>query len=84
MLSLYRDALAIRRRHPGMAGEEFRWLPGPSGTLVFARGELHCAVNLSEAQLPLPENASILLASSPVSGGRLAPDSAAWFEVPAD
>jgi hypothetical protein len=51
---------------------------------VFARGELHCAVNLSEAQLPLPENASILLASSPVSGGRLAPDSAAWFEVPAD
>lgn len=83
MLALYRAALLIRRTHPGFAGDKFRWLPGPSGTLVFARGDgLHCAVNLSGAAMPLPENCSVLLATFRIRGGALAPDSAAWFEMP--
>ncbi|MGD0862209.1 MAG: DUF3459 domain-containing protein [Candidatus Limnocylindrales bacterium] len=55
----------------------------PVGGLVFARGErLHCAVNLSGAAMSLPENISVLLASSPIRDGALAPDSAAWFDMP--
>jgi hypothetical protein len=32
--------------------------------------------------MSLPESCSILLASLPIKGGALAPDAAAWFEVP--
>lgn len=82
-LELYRAALRIRRSSPELAGETFRWLPSPRGTLLFSRGGgFRCAVNLSGAAMPLPEMASVLLTSRPIHGGALAPEAAAWFEVP--
>jgi alpha-glucosidase len=82
-LELYRAALRIRRSYRELAGEAFRWLPSPRGTLLFARGlGFRCAVNLSGVAMPLPERSSVLLASRPVRGGTLAPETAAWFEVP--
>lgn len=87
MLELYRAALHIRRTHPGLAGEELRWLPGPEGMLVFERGAgLVCAVNLSAAALALPVSRTTLLRSD---GGDedvldedvLPPDAAAWYVV---
>jgi alpha-glucosidase len=84
-LALYRAALAIRRDHPDLAGDEFHWLRSPAGTLVFRRGDkFGCAVNLSAEAMPLPDGVRVLLASSPVREGMLGPDSAAWFEVPAE
>ncbi|WP_240501241.1 DUF3459 domain-containing protein, partial [Streptomyces neyagawaensis] len=54
MLQLYRTALRLRRTHPGLTGEEFRWLDSPEGTLLFERGEgLLCTVNLSDQPVPL-------------------------------
>lgn len=81
-LSLYREALRIRRSR--LAGSEpFGWLPSPSGTLLFARGErLRCAVNFSGAPMMLPPGRSTLLASAPVSGDALEPEGAVWFEEP--
>ena len=83
-LSLYREAMRIRRSRLA-GGEPLAWLPSPSGTLLFARGErLRCAVNFSGAPLTLPPGRSTLLASAPVSGNALEPDAAAWFEEPQD
>ncbi len=85
MLSLYRAALAIRRRHPGLAGETVRWLPAPGGALVCERGEgFACAVNLSASRLRLPAGAKVLLRSDAdaAEGADLPPDAAAWLEVP--
>ncbi len=84
MLELYRSALRIRRTHPGLAGEGFRWMEGPAGVLLFARDAgLRCAVNLSAAPFPLPAGSTTLLRSDP--GARptdpLPPDAAAWFEA---
>ena len=82
MLSLYRAALRLRREHPGLGGDGFKWLPSPDGTLVFERGEgLRCAVNLSNRPLTLPARRMALVASLDVEGDELPPDSTAWFDV---
>ena len=84
MLSLYRAALRIRREHPGLATDAFRWLPGPDGTLLFERGGgLRCAVNLSTRSIDLPPDARVVVASAQLDGHALSPDGAAWFERPA-
>lgn len=84
MLALYRAALSVRRRVPDFADPALRWLPSPAGTLSFARGErLRCAVNFSRDAMPLPSNRSPLLESVTAEDDLLAPDAAAWFEVPA-
>ncbi|MCX5328018.1 glycoside hydrolase family 13 protein [Streptomyces sp. NBC_00140] len=76
MLHLYRSALLLRRTHPDLRGEEFRWLDSPPGTLLFQRGTgLLCAVNLSDQPIPLPDAGSPLLASGPLDkAGLLPPD----------
>ncbi|HEY5834010.1 glycoside hydrolase family 13 protein [Streptomyces sp.] len=74
MLQLYRSALRLRRTHPGLRGEEFRWLDSPDGTLLFERGNgLLCAVNLSDQPVPLPDTCSPLLTSGPLSKNGLIP-----------
>lgn len=80
MLELYRQALRLRRDHPGFATGELRWLPSPDGTLVFERGlGLRCAVNLAAEPLTLPAGRTSLLASLPLVDDRLPVDAAAWF-----
>ncbi|MER5347633.1 DUF3459 domain-containing protein [Streptomyces mirabilis] len=78
MLQLYRSALRLRRTHPGLTGEDFRWLDSPASTLLFERGNgLLCAVNLTDQSIPLPDACSPLLASGPLSkDGMLPPDTA--------
>jgi alpha-glucosidase len=75
MLRLYREALRQRR---ALAVEDFEWLPGPDRTLVFGRGRFVCAVNVSEQAVPLPAAGTVVLASGPLDGDRLPPDTAVW------
>ncbi len=82
MLSLYRDALRVRRSHDGLASERFAWVPGDPQVLHFRRGDrFGCVVNLSGSPVDLPEGATILLASDQFGGGPLPVDAAAWYEV---
>ncbi|WBO65678.1 glycoside hydrolase family 13 protein [Streptomyces camelliae] len=76
MLRLYRAALRLRRTHPGLRGDHFRWLDSPDGTLLFERGDgLLCAVNLSGRPVPPPDTCTPLLPSGPLgAGGFLPPD----------
>jgi alpha-glucosidase len=85
MLELYRRALRLR------GGEAFgdpdvamRWLPSPAGVLAFARGNAACYLNLSGGPIALPAGATVLLASQPLAGGELAPDTAAWLRRQAE
>jgi alpha-glucosidase len=81
MLSLYRTALGLRSGAPSFAGEGLQWLPAPDGCLAFRRpGGLVCLVNLSAADVPLPEG-RVLLASGDVDGGSLPPDAAVWLHA---
>ncbi len=79
-LNLYHAALRLRRAHPALGRGTLRWLdPGP-GLLCFAREPgFVLAANLGAAPAPLPAHREILLASGPVTGDSLPPDTAAWL-----
>ena len=84
MLSLYREALRIRRAEPGLGDGALRWLDAPEGVLAFARGErFACLLNLSGGAVALPPHDGVLLASGPLERGLLPPDSAAWLRTAA-
>jgi alpha-glucosidase len=79
-LALYRAALRLRRRLPGLAGEEPpAWRDLGADVLAFDRGPaFRCVVNLSPRPLPLAGEGRLVLASEAVSDV-LPPDTAAWL-----
>jgi alpha-glucosidase len=93
MLSLYREALRIRRSVPAFAAAPLSWRQAPDGVLAFDRGAgesaaestagpvatVRCVANLSAAPVGLPPHTSVLLASGPLDGGLLPPDTTAWL-----
>ncbi|TXK42201.1 glycoside hydrolase family 13 protein [Nonomuraea sp. C10] len=82
-LELYRQALRLRRARPELGDGALTWLDSPYGTLVFTRGDgFTCAVNLNDHEVELPVSGDLLLASAPLAGGTLPPDSAAWWGRP--
>ena len=90
MLTLYRAALAIRRAHPGLAGERLAIAPSPPGVLALERdGGFRCVVNVSGDPLAIPAGMRVLLrsvAADPADygdAGDAAPlprDAAAWLQ----
>ena len=81
MLTLYRQALGLRREHPALGDGELTWLPAGPDVLAFSRGGgFTCVVNLSHAPVPLPEGAQVLVASGALDGDGLLPaDAAVWL-----
>jgi alpha-glucosidase len=80
MLSLYRDALKVRRDHKALGDGEMTWIDSPPEILLFHREpDLMCAVNLGDTDWPLPVHNRVLLASEPLSDQKLAPDTAVWL-----
>ena len=82
MLHLYREAIALRRKVPGISHGEFRWLPAEPGVLAFMRGDgFACVVNCSSRPVCMPVDGYVLHASKAEVGEKLPPDSAAWLLV---
>jgi alpha-glucosidase len=90
MLRLYRAALRIRRAESGFDETPLDWQPSADGVLAFDRhgaggladgATVRCVANLSAAPVPLPKNAEVLLASGPVYGGVLPPDTSVWLRI---
>ncbi|MCM0675140.1 glycoside hydrolase family 13 protein [Micromonospora phytophila] len=82
MLALYRSAIRLRRTEPGLGDGPMRWLEAPADVLAFARSdEFACVVNLSGAPVPLPPHHLRLLASGPLQGDLLPPDTAVWLRT---
>ncbi|MBV9847692.1 MAG: glycoside hydrolase family 13 protein [Kutzneria sp.] len=79
-LSLYREAVELRKTHPAFAGMELEWYGAPEGCFAFRRkgSGLVCALNTGPRPVPLPAG-QILLSSMPLSDGQLPPDAAAWL-----
>ncbi|MDT4915574.1 MAG: alpha-glucosidase [Pseudonocardiales bacterium] len=82
MLALYRVALRLRRSHVIGAGP-FGWLPSDPEVLAFSRGtKFACIANLGARATDLPLGATVLLASDPIEGGQLPPDTTVWLTLP--
>ena len=79
-LSLYRQALELRRDHPAFGTEGLEWFSAPEGCLAFRRpAGLLCALNASTEPVPMPPG-DLLLASGPLDAdGTLPPDTAVWL-----
>ncbi|AYG03583.1 glycoside hydrolase family 13 protein [Gryllotalpicola protaetiae] len=83
-LNLYRAALALRRSDPDLGDGPFAWVETAAGDelLAFRRGDGFVSVtNLGRHPLTLPAHDEVLLASSPLIGGQLPPDSTAWLRI---
>jgi len=76
-LSLYRDALRIRKTLT--ADGELRWLDGDADVLAFSRQGLVNVTNFGAGPVALPPHDSVLLTSGPLVGGLLPPDTTAWL-----
>jgi len=79
MLSLYRSAIALRRELIADA-PTFELLDSPDGVLAYSRGTVTVTVNMGAASVDLPAG-EVLLASSPLDGTALGPDTAAWIRT---
>jgi alpha-glucosidase len=79
-LSLYRDALRLRRALP-RDPVPLTWHESPADVLDFTgRGGLRCVVNLGTAPVPLPQGYDHpMLTSGPLTAGQLPPDSTVWL-----
>ena len=85
MLSLYREALRIRREHPALGDGTMTWLASSPTVLAFRREPGFVgAVNLGADPAPMPEATDglpVLLASGPLpDDGTLPGDTAVWFD----
>jgi alpha-glucosidase len=80
-LSLYTNALRLRRELFGQSGLTWRSMPG-ADLLVFERPgrdgrTIGCAINQGKTPVPLPGRP--LLSSGPLSGDELPPDTTIWW-----
>jgi alpha-glucosidase len=81
MLSLYREALRIRRGRGDLGDGPLTWTDATDGdVLAFARSdEFTCVVNTGATPAALPPHREVILASADVSAGSLPPNSSAWL-----
>jgi alpha-glucosidase len=78
-LNMYRQALAIRSAEAGLGDGPMEWLTVNDEVIAFSRpGNFICYVNFG-AEIALPTEAEILLASGPIVDGVLPTDTAVWF-----
>lgn len=75
--SFYRDALRARRRF-GHDEREVEVVGGRSTVLHLRRGDLTVVCNCGSRRVRLPEG-EVLVASGPLDGGLLPPDTAVWL-----
>jgi alpha-glucosidase len=80
MLSLYRDALDLRRAGIGLGDGPFEWIDAAPTTLAFRRGADFISItNFAAQPLALPEGAELILGSEELVDGKLPSDSTAWL-----
>ncbi|MEV6494365.1 glycoside hydrolase family 13 protein [Actinoplanes sp. NPDC051633] len=82
MLELYRAAIRLRRAEEGLHQGTMAWLEAAPGVLAYTRGQsFACVLNMSGAAVPLPPHRTCLLASGPLDGSSLPPDTAVWLRM---
>ncbi|MDI5965946.1 glycoside hydrolase family 13 protein [Streptantibioticus silvisoli] len=82
MLSLYRTGLRLRRAEDALGDGPMRWLDSRPDVLAFGRGDAFaCVVNLGPDPVEPPAHRELLLASGPLDGDRIPPDTAVWLRI---
>ncbi|GAA2534666.1 glycoside hydrolase family 13 protein [Winogradskya humida] len=82
-LTMYRRALALR---PTFTGDDLWWVDAGEGVLAFDRpvpgGEtVRCTTNMTGEPVAVKHPGRLLLASGPLDGDMLPPDTTAWWSA---
>ncbi|GAA1690955.1 glycoside hydrolase family 13 protein [Fodinicola feengrottensis] len=83
ILNLYRQALRLRHTEKALGDGDLRWLDGlPTDVVAFTRDpNFACVVNLCDQPIALPDHRHLLLASGPLTGTLLPPDTTVWLRL---
>jgi alpha-glucosidase len=80
-LSMYREALAIRKMEEGLGDGEMEWIEAGADVVAFERpGDFACYINFGTA-FELPANSQILVSSGPIHAHTLPTDTAVWVRL---
>ncbi len=80
-LTMYRQALSIRKNEHGLGDGPMEFIEGGGDVLAFERSrDFACYINFGEA-IQLPSNSQILVSSGPVLKHTLPTDTAVWLRL---
>ena len=80
-LTMYREALAIRKAEQGLGDGEMEWVEAGADVVAFERaGDFACYINFGK-EISLPVNSQVLVASGAVHGHKLPTDTAVWLRL---
>ena len=80
MLTMYREAIALRHWRLPHDDSAFEWLDSPEDVLSFRRGDVTVVANFGRTPVAPPAGELLFASSSTaLTGGLLARDAAAWI-----
>ena len=80
-LTIYRQALAIRKSEAGLGDGAMTWIDAGDDVIAFSRpGNFACLLNFGAA-IELPAGSEVLLSSNPLVGNVIPTDTAVWVRL---
>ena len=80
-LTMYREALALRKLEEGLGDGPMTWIKAGKDVVAFSRpGNFACYINFGEA-IEIPAGATVLISSGPIEGNSIPTDTAVWLRV---
>jgi alpha-glucosidase len=80
-LTMYRQALALRKLEEGLGDGPMTWIEAGKDVVAFSRpGNFACYINFGAA-IEIPAGAKVLISSGPLEGNFIPTDTAVWLRV---
>jgi alpha-glucosidase len=80
-LTMYREALALRKLEEGLGDGPMTWIEAGKDVVAFSRpGNFACYINFGEA-IEIPAGATVLISSGPLDGNSIPTDTAVWLKL---
>jgi len=81
-LSIYQNALAIRKQEPGLGDGPMEWIEAGKDVVAYSRpGKFACYINFGSA-IEIPTGSKVLISSGPLRGNSIPTDTAVWLRLP--
>jgi len=81
-LSIYQNALAIRKQEPGLGDGPMEWIEAGKDVVAYSRpGKFACYINFGSA-IEIPTGSKVLISSGPLQGNSIPTDTAVWLRLP--
>ena len=80
-LTMYRQALALRKLEEGLGDGPMTWIEVGKDVVAFSRpGNFACYINFGAA-IEIPAGAKVLISSGPLEGNSIPTDTAVWLRI---